>query len=201
SSVAGQENGLPSVTSVDERPDQNMLNEPTVADNFRFDFNASYGLTRWLALEVATGYMKSDVGIIEFYFKDSTSNDGGTFHASTPHLCRPDLNAPCTRYNVNTPSTPATNSFVPVGTLTEIPLQLSALVRFRPESPLDPYVGLGIGYLFTDLKTGAEFNERGALIGGLNVGTELAGEYTDTSARPTRQSDSGFNVGPMQAEV
>ncbi|HEV8201229.1 MAG TPA: outer membrane beta-barrel protein [Candidatus Polarisedimenticolia bacterium] len=201
SSVAGQENGLPSVTAVDERPDENMLNEPTVADDFRFDFNASYGLTRWLALEVSTGYMKSDVGNIEFFFKDSTINYGGTFGSSTPAICGPNLNAPCTRYNVNTPSTPATNSFVPVGTLTEIPLQLSALVRFRPESPLDPYVGLGIGYLFTDLQTGAEFNERGRGIANLTVSTELAGEYTDTSGPPTRTSNTGFTVGAMTAEV
>src|SRR6516162_696592 len=40
SSVAGQTVGLPPVTSVDPRPDQNMLNEPTVHDDFRFDLKA-----------------------------------------------------------------------------------------------------------------------------------------------------------------
>jgi opacity protein-like surface antigen len=199
-STAGQVAGLPAVTSVDERPDQNMLNEPTVADDFRFDFNASYGLNRWLALEMSTGYMKSDVGNIEFFFKDSTINYGGTFASSTPAVCGPNLNSPCSRYNINTPSTPSTNLFVPVGTLTEIPLQLSALVRFRPESPLDPYVGLGVGYLFTNLQTGSEFEERGQGIADLTVSAEIAGEYTDTS-RPTRVSNTGFTVGPMQAEV
>src|SRR5262245_31211061 len=48
--VAGDTTGLPPVTSVDDRPDQNMLNEPTVHDDFRFDVKASYGLTRWLAV-------------------------------------------------------------------------------------------------------------------------------------------------------
>lgn len=199
-STAGQVAGLPAVTSVDDRPDQNMLNEPTVADDFRFDFNASYGLTRWLALEVAAGYMKSDVGNIEFFFKDATINYGGTFGSTTPAVCGPNLNSPCSRYNINTPSSPTSNLFVPVGTLTEIPLQLSALVRFRPESPLDPYVGLGVGYLFTDLQTGSEFEQRGQGISDLMVSAEIAGEYTDTS-RPTRVSNTGFSVGPMQAEV
>jgi len=200
SSTAGEHEGLPSVTSVDERPDENMLNQPTVHDDFRFDFNASYGLTRWLALELAAGYMKSDVGNIEFFFKDATINYGGNFPSSAPAVCGPDRNAPCSRYNINTPSSPTTNSFVPVGSLTEIPLQLSGLVRFRPESPLDPYVGLGIGYLFTDLQQGEEFQRRGQGIAELTVSTEVAGEYTDVS-RPTRVSNSGFSVGAMQAEV
>jgi outer membrane protein W len=198
--TAGEVAGLPSVTAVDERPDDNMLNEPSVRDDFRFDFNASYGITRWLALELAAGYMKSDVGNIEYFFKDQTTFYAGIGGAPS-NVCGPNRNAPCYRYNTNTPASPATNSFVQVGTLTEIPLQLSGLVRFRPESPLDPYVGLGIGYLFTDLTTADEFNERGQTIAGLNVGTELKGEYTNTSARPNRQSDIGFQVGPMQAEV
>lgn len=202
-SVAGQQAGLPSVTSVDERPDENMLNEPTVQDDFRLDFNASYGLTRWLAIELAAGYMKSDVGNIEFFFRDVTINYGGVFPASGTPACGPNRNAPCSRYNINTPSSPPTNSFVPVGTLTEVPLQLSALVRFRPESPLDPYVGLGIGYLFTDLEHGGEFERKGQLISDLIVATEIAGEYTDNRF-PTRQpapGTNGFSVGPMQAEV
>ena len=201
SSTAGEREGLPSVTAVDERPDDNMLNEPTVRDDFRFDFNASYGITRWLAVELAAGYMKSNVGNIEYFFKDSTIFYTGSPAAEGNPVCGPNRNGPCYRYNTNTPASPATNSFVPVGTLTEIPLQLSALVRFRPESPLDPYVGLGIGYLFTDLTTEDEFNERSQQISGLNIGTELKGEFTDTSAEPNRQSDTGFNVGPMQAEV
>lgn len=203
SSVAGEREGLPAVTSVDERPDENMLNEPTVADDFRLDFNASYGLTRWLALEVAAGYLKSDVGNIEFFFKDVTINYGGVFPATGSPSCGPNRNAACSRYNINTPSSPPTNSFVPVGELTEIPLQLSALVRFRPESPLDPYVGLGIGYLFTDLQHGDEFARRGEAISNLIVAAEVGGEYTDNRF-PTRLAapgTPGFSPGAMDAEV
>src|SRR5262245_62817193 len=50
------ENGLPSVGSVDERPDINIMNQASIHDDFKLDFTASYGLTRWLALEAAVGY-------------------------------------------------------------------------------------------------------------------------------------------------
>ena len=55
-------NGLPPVTSIDERPDINILNQASIADDFKLDVSASYGLTRWLAVEAAAGYQKSAVG-------------------------------------------------------------------------------------------------------------------------------------------
>src|SRR6266702_7199601 len=65
-------NGLPTISSVDERPDINILNQPSIKDNFKVDFNASYGLTRWLAVEAAASYMKAPVGNIEFYTRNVT---------------------------------------------------------------------------------------------------------------------------------
>src|SRR6267154_596210 len=44
--------GLPGVGAVDERPDINILNQPSIQDDFKIDFSGSYGLTRWLALEI-----------------------------------------------------------------------------------------------------------------------------------------------------
>jgi len=61
------EEGLPSVGSVDERPDINIMNQASIRDNFKLDFSASYGLTRWFAVEAAASYMKAPVGNIEFY--------------------------------------------------------------------------------------------------------------------------------------
>ena len=39
---------------------------------------------------------------------------------------------------------------VPAGELTRIPVQLTSLVRFRPQAKLNPYLGLGIGYASID---------------------------------------------------
>ena len=43
---AAQQGGLPSITFSDPRPDANELNQPTIQDGFKMDFNASFGVTR-----------------------------------------------------------------------------------------------------------------------------------------------------------
>jgi opacity protein-like surface antigen len=205
-SVAGQQAGLPAVGSVDDRPDENMLNEPSVADDFRFDFNVSYGLTRWLALEVATGYLKSSVGDIEYYTENKNVAYGSDSQATpTPGLdatvCGADQNQRCFRYETNDPASVRSNLFVPVGEITEVPVMLSALVRFRPESPLDPYIGLGVGYIFTDLTLGSEFVVRSEDVSNLRVTVASEGEYTDSGRADKTAPEPGFQPAPMIAEV
>ena len=204
SSVAGQTAGLPPVTSVDARPDQNMLNEPTVHDDFRFDVKASYGLTRWLAVELLAGYMTTSVGNIEYYVQDqSISYQGSAAAIFSQPFCGPNQDQVCYDYHINAPSVVAHNLFVPVGTITEMPVQLSALVRFRPESPLDPYIGLGVGYLFTDLKTSDEFNTKSQGVANLTVSAASEGEYTDSghATKLAPVGTSGFHPAPMVATV
>jgi outer membrane protein W len=207
--VAGQSGGVPTVIFVDDRPDQNMLNEPSARDNFKWDFSASYGLTRWLALEMSAGYMKTAVGNIEYFFTDRGKLIGTgslTTTQFTSTLCGPEGTGQCFRYpgTAGAGSTNKYNLFVPVGDLTEVPVQLSALVRFRPESPLDPYVGLGIGYIFTDMEQGDEFNARAETIAGLNVTTSWGGEVDtgETTGPGTRvEAIPGYTPTPLQAEV
>jgi opacity protein-like surface antigen len=190
------EGGLPPVNSVDERPDVNMLNEPSVRDDSRFDLNASYGLTRWLAVELAASYLKAPVGNIEFFTKNEIANLTGSGNMSnSPPICGPAQNQPCFIYGTSTPTVERTNAFVPVGELTEIPVQLSALVRFRPESPLDPYVGLGIGYIKTNLDTSAEFRSVSDTLGRLFVSSGDKGDFTSETSSPTHPVPS-FNCGP-----
>lgn len=202
--VAGEEGGLPTVTFVDPRPDQNMLNEPSARDNFKWDFSASYGLTRWLALEVAAGYMKTAVGNIEYYLTDRSKfiGNGTPVAGTTSQVCGPTGNGQCFSFPGAAGAGSSTNSniFVSVGDFTEIPVQLSALVRFRPESPLDPYLGLGVGYIFTDIETGQEFNERSSTISSLNVTSAFGGEV-DTGQTTKVAAPPGFNPAPLQAEV
>jgi outer membrane protein W len=205
SSTAGEESGLPSVQSVDERPDENMLNEPSVRDDFRFDVNVSYGLTRWLALELAAGYMNSAVGNFEFFSEDRDTSyqpPSQVFRQSGDEtLCGPDGNQICFFYGTNNPGSNRTNLFVPVGDITEIPLMLSALVRFRPESPLDPYIGLGMGYIFTNLTHGAEFEAKSKEVGELRVRVASEGEWTDSTRADKTSPDPGFQPVPIEATV
>lgn len=203
--VAGQGgSGIPTVKFTDDRPDQNMLNEPSARDNFKWDFSASYGLTRWLALEMSAGYLKTAVGNIEYFTTDREKFIGGGTPSSgnNASVCGPNGNGLCFNYpgTAGGGSTDRTNEFIPVGDLTEIPVQLSALVRFRPESPLDPYLGLGVGYIFTNLETGEEFNERAAVVEGLNVTVGFGGEV-DIGDNNRSQATPGYHPSPLQAEV
>lgn len=194
------ENGLPAVRYVDERPDANILNEPTIADDFAINFSASYGLTRWFAVELAGSYLQAPVGNIEFYTEDSTRSIQGSGTPLPLNICGPNLNQTCFAYTSSTAFTTRTNSFLPIGELTSIPVQLSGIVRFRPESPFDPYIGLGVGYIFSDLATGDEFNERAAEINNLIVGSISKGEITDSTPAPDPRGSS-FQLAPLQAEV
>jgi outer membrane protein W len=206
SSTAGQQAGVPNIASVDDRPDQNMLNEPSVSDDFRFDFNASYGLTRWLALEVAGGYMKSSVGNIEYFINNAIPAYGSDSQATASDVpddtvCGPGGVDRCFRYDTNDPGAARSNLFVPVGEITELPIMLSGLVRFRPESPLDPYIGLGVGYIFTNLTLGGEFEHRSQDVTSLRVTAASEGEWTTSSSSTKIAPKPGFQPGPMTAEV
>jgi len=205
-------NGLPSVGSVDERPDANLLNQPSIRDDFKMDFSASYGLTRWLALEAAVSYLEAPVGNIEYYTKNSHQGLMGNGAASSVFQCGPGLTSLCWDYQPNAPDDIKNNSFLPVGQLREIPIHLSGLFRFRPESPLDPYIGAGFGYIMTKLTTSGQFNETSETLSALTVSTASEGEFT-VNNRCNREGfpydpETGIGVGcnnftpePLQAKV
>ena len=169
-------------------------------DDFGIYASASYGLTRWLAVELAASYIQAPVGNIEVYTEDSKRSIQGSGAKLPIDVCGPNLNRPCFAYNASTPFVSRTNSFLPIGELTTIPVQLSGIVRFRPESPFDPYIGLGVGYIFADMETGDRFKEQAAEIDGLIVGAISKGEITDSTAPPDPRGTS-FQLQPLQAVV
>ena len=199
---------LSSVGSVDERPDANLLNQPSIRDDFKLDFSASYGLTRWLALEAAVSYLEAPVGNIEFYSRNEHQGFAGNGATSQPpvNLCGPTLGGICWDYVPNAPDSIKTNTFLPVGQLREIPIHLSGLIRFRPESPFDPYIGAGFGYIMTKLTTGSQFNEAAETISSLRVATASEGEFTVNNrcnrvGLPIGQGCNDFTPEPLQAKI
>ncbi|HEV8699775.1 MAG TPA: hypothetical protein VGV60_00720 [Candidatus Polarisedimenticolia bacterium] len=208
----GADGSLASVAYVDERPDANILNQPSIRDDFKLDFSASYGLTRWLALEAAVSYLEAPVGNIEFFNKDSHQGllgNGG--NASVEVQCGPTLDGRCYDYTPQLANNHLHNNFLPVGQLREIPIHLSGLIRFRPESPLDPYIGAGFGYIMTKLTTSSQFNKAADLVSNLRVATAAEGEFTVSRCNregfpydPVTNQGVGcndFTPGPMQAQV
>lgn len=214
--VRSADGSLAAVGSVDERPDVNILNQPSIRDDFKLDFNASYGLTRWLAVEAAASYLKAPVGNIEFYFRNVHQGLTGQPTNTLVPSCGPTIavdaahpngnGQPCWTYISNLPDEIKQNTFLPVGQITEIPIQLSGLIRFRPESNFDPYFGAGIGVILANLKTGDEFNKRAAEIAGLKVGIASEGEFTTNNRCnrvdfPIGVDCTNFKSGPFEAKV
>jgi outer membrane protein W len=206
----GEAGALCPVGSVDERPDINIMNQASIHDDFKLDFSASYGLTRWLALEAAGSYMNAPVGNIEFYNKNVTqpiSAPSDTSATGVNSACGPDAAnlSHCWAWTPGSPFERKNNTFLPVGTITEIPIHMSALVRFRPESPLDPYLGLGFGYIMTNLKKGDEFNQKAAIFSDPKFRVSIADEgewnFNNGCRRESGGSCTDFNPGPMEANV
>ena len=203
--VRGPSGELANVAYVDERPDANILNQPSIRDDFKLDFSASYGLTRWLALEAAVSYLEAPVGNIEFFNKDVHQGLTGNGNASTEAQCGPFVNSVCYEYTGMLPNDHKHNSFLPVGQLREIPIHLSGLIRFRPESPLDPYIGAGFGYIMTKLTTSSQFNETADVVSNMRVATASEGEFTvnrcNREGLPIDVGCTDFRPGPLQAQV
>jgi outer membrane protein W len=203
--VRGPSGELANVAYVDERPDANILNQPSIRDDFKLDFSASYGLTRWLALEAAASYLEAPVGNIEFYNKDVHQGLTGNGTATTQVRCGPTLDKTCYDYTGILPNDHKHNNFLPVGQLREVPLHLSGLIRFRPESPFDPYVGAGFGYIMTKFTSSSQFSEKAELVSNMRVSTASEGEFNINTCKregfPQDVACNDFTPGPLRAQV
>jgi outer membrane protein W len=71
------------------------------------------------------------------------------------------------------------------GTLREIPITLSGIVRFRKDSPLNPYIGAGLGVVFTDVEVSQDIDALNQRLGNLRMrlaGNELGQPISDSSS-------------------
>jgi hypothetical protein len=143
----------------DPRPDFAATNELSVNDGGLIQLGLSYGFARWkwgeLVLDASIGRFSAKMGNLEV--SGQFSGTGGIVPAAN-NVDPPNI-AGCgqlTKYHA---------FFIPVGQLTQYPLRLSTTLRFRPRASggairgMNPYVGLGIGYLFVNLDPTKEFLE------------------------------------------
>jgi hypothetical protein len=72
---------------------------------------------------------------------------------------------------------------IPVGEVERIPVQFTALARFRPRSSFNPYVGAGIGYTYNGFSVAPEFNALSVALDGARGG--LARVTDATFGNPT----------------
>ncbi len=109
----------------DPRNDSSVFNDLTIQTARRASLNVSYAFTRILLLEGSVGYQKGDVGNVEVQ---------ALFNGMV-------------RTNPDDPF-PFQTFLIRAGEMTQVPVQLTALLRFRPKSVFNPYFGFGVGYTF-----------------------------------------------------
>lgn len=120
----------------DPRNDSSVFNDLTIQTTRRASLNVSYAFTRIFLLEGSVGYQKGDVGNVEVQ---------ALFNGMA-------------RINPDDPF-PFQTFLIPAGEMTQVPVQLTALFRFRPKSVFNPYLGFGFGYTFVGFEPSAALDE------------------------------------------
>jgi len=135
--------------SVDQRQDDLLGRETSAEESQTFNLGVSYGLTPWLSLQVDLGYYRGNVSnldtfrIDQRYIDDNFDNVYDLRHRTPFH----DASVP-----------------ISVGELQQVPLTFSAIFRFRRDSPFNPILGAGVGWVFTNLEESQAFADLNAEI-------------------------------------
>jgi len=103
-----------------------------------------YALNSLFVLEGSVGYQRGDIGDAEVAVQ---------FVGDAPLINEIDFNFRTFRF--------------PVGEMTRVPIQLTALARLRPRARFNPYFGAGIGYDINGFEPSSEINELSLALDGL----------------------------------
>ena len=98
------------------------------------EFSAQYAATKMFIIEFSGGYKKGDVGDVELQVEFSRD--------PIPVEDR-------FKFNVFK---------IPAGEIEQVPLNVTALVRFRPRASFNPYIGVGMGYTFIGFEPSSELS-------------------------------------------
>ncbi|MCZ6779361.1 MAG: hypothetical protein O7F16_10415, partial [Acidobacteria bacterium] len=138
------------ILSFDRRQDDLLGRETEIEETGFINLGVSYGLTSWLSLMIDVSYYDGNVSNLDSFqqtefFVDGDNND---IIRLSDVSDRKDF-------------TPRRDASVPlsVGDLKQIPLMFSALFRFRKDSPFNPFLGAGVGWMFTDLEESQAFRD------------------------------------------
>lgn len=155
----------------DPRPDDLLERDNKIEETFYGMLTAGYGLTSWLNLQMDIGYFEGEVGPVDVFLRDVI--------LATPANTNPDT-GPLTRLVDRQNSEPSQ-----FGTIREIPITLSGIIRFRKDSPMNPYIGAGLGVVFTDVDVSQDIealNERLSHLRIKLVGNEFGKQISDASS-------------------
>jgi opacity protein-like surface antigen len=120
---------------IDPRNDSAAIGDLSIESAPRVTLSGSYAFTPVIVLEGSIGYQKGDVGDVEVqaWFDERVLEENEEYHFDV--------------YRFN------------AGVLTQIPIQLTALARFRPKANLNPYIGIGAGYTVIGFDSSNDLNQ------------------------------------------
>jgi opacity protein-like surface antigen len=119
----------------DPRNDSGAFSDFGLESQLGGTLSVSYGLNRFWFVEGSLGYRRGKVGNVQVQ----------AFFDGAPTTTEQPNNYAI--YNLN------------AGTITQIPLQLTTGIRFRPKASFNPYLCLGVGYSFNSFSTSAELDD------------------------------------------
>lgn len=174
----------------DPRNDSAAIGDYGIRGLYAAKVSASYFFTKSLFLEGSVGYRRGDVRNVEvqaeFDGTPSSSTQAFSFRIF-------DLDA---------------------GTIQQVPIQLTAGLRFRPKATFNPYITLGVGYSYNSFTPSSDLNQlsrnmdmsvgglallEGSAFGGESFApvqsfTDLSGITVDVPNTPEWHAGGGFEV-------
>ena len=173
----------------DPRPDDLLARDNVIEDDFRLDLTVGFGLSRSLSLQLDASYFTGQIGPVDVFIRESI----------------PVANSVNQPFVLNLFKDFQTSVPTAAGEITEIPVSLSAIVRFRQDSPLNPYIGAGIGYVFTDLDVDGDIGRLNNRLNGLRirgVGNEFGQEITPEQFGTVQRLEGQVpNLWPVDIDV
>jgi len=155
----------------DPRPDDLLERDNKIEETFYGMLTAGYGLTSWLNLQMDIGYFEGDMGPVDVFLRDVIPATSAAADPNTGDIFR------LVDRQISEPAE--------FGTIREIPITLSGIIRFRKDSPLNPYIGAGLGVVFTDVDVSEDIsalNERLASLRIKLVGNEFGRQISDADS-------------------
>lgn len=118
----------------DPREDKAAFGELRLEPSYNVRATLSYNFTRKIGIQAGVGYQRGSVGQVEVQAQFNGVN--------IPQ--NQEFSFSVFRYEA--------------GTITQIPITLTAFARFRPDASLNPYIGVGVGYLFNGFEPSADLD-------------------------------------------
>ncbi|HJQ97209.1 MAG TPA: outer membrane beta-barrel protein, partial [Candidatus Polarisedimenticolaceae bacterium] len=149
----------------DPRNDQGAVSDFGLEPQYVGTFSASYSFNPYWYLEGSVGYRRGDIGNVEVQAQFTGAEAPGTEDFAFRI------------FNLNG------------GTLTQVPLQLTTGLRFRPKAALNPYVCAGVGYTFNGFEPSDELNDLSAAMDNAIGGFSQLVAFSSTLLEPTSLSE------------